>query len=320
MGQFPRFPGMQRRIPGLPFLLAVCAAANLCAQVDVDITMDRETFLPGEPIEVAVRFANFSGGPIELGAQPDWLQFTVERIGGGGQAVNKLKDPPESGAFTLEQSTRGKLRWNLTPLFALEDPGSYRVFATVHLPGAEVQSTAPVSFDIVMGAALHEPREVGVKLPDGSIERRKYVLQQVNFLKRLQLYLRITDSSESRTHAIIPMGSTVTFDRPQWVVDRETRFHVLHRTTQGVFAYHVFRGDGALLVRQLWIGDPRPELQIVNEAGEVGVRKGQRRPDPSDIPPAVSATNAVSAVTIPGGGTTVSGTQDQPNDLPTQRP
>ncbi|MCW5559278.1 MAG: hypothetical protein KIT22_15795 [Verrucomicrobiae bacterium] len=310
---------MQRRIRGSPLLLllAFCAAVHLRAQVDVDLVMDREIFLPGEPIEVAVRFANFSGGPIELGAQPDWLQFAVERV--GGPAVNKLQETPESGTFTLEQATRGKLRWNLTPLFSLEDPGSYRVFATVHLPDNEVQSTAPIPFDIVMGAPLHEPREVGVKLPDGSIDRRKYVLQQVNFLKRLQLYLRITDPSESRTHAIIPMGSTVTFDRPQWVVDRETRFHVLHRTAQGIFAYHVFRGDGALLVRQLWTGDPRPELQIVNESGEIIVRKGQRRPDPSDIP-SVAATNAVSSVTAPGGGTTASGTQDKPNDPPTQRP
>jgi len=308
---------MQRRRAAILQILVFCATvASLRAQVDVDLALERETFLPGEPIEVAVRFANFSGGPIELGKEPDWLQFTVERV--GGQAVNKLSDPQESGSFQLEQATRGKLRWNLTPLFALEDPGAYRVFATVQLPDNEVQTTASLPFDIVMGAALHEPREVGVKLPDGSTERRKYLLQQVNFMKRLQLYLRITDPSESRTHAIVPLGSTVTFDRPQWVVDRETRFHVLHRTTQSVYAYHVFRGDGTLLVRQLYTGDQRPELQIVNEAGEIGVRKGQRRPDPSDIP-SVAATNAVTAVTAPAD-TAAAGTQDKPNDPPTKSP
>ncbi|MBN8248735.1 MAG: hypothetical protein J0L84_15005 [Verrucomicrobia bacterium] len=309
---------MQRRFLGVLLLLMTCAAtASLRAQVDVDLTLERESFLPGEPIEASVRFANFTGGPIELGTEPDWLQFTIERV--DGHTVNRLMDPPESGSFKLDQATRGKLRWNLTPLFALEDPGAYRVFATVHLPDNEVHSTPSVPFDIVMGATLHEPREVGVKLPDGSIERRKYILQQVNFLKRLQLYLRISDSSESRTLAIVPLGSTVTFDRPQWVVDRETRFHVLHRTSQGIYAYHVFRGDGTLLVRQLYTGEPRPELQIVNEAGEVGVRKGQRRPDSSDIPTA-AATNAVTAVTAPVGGAAASETLNKPNDSQSPRP
>ncbi len=269
------------------------------AQVDVDLVFDRDSFLPGEPVIVTARFANFTGGPLKLGAESGWIQFTVEGI--GGRVVTKLDDPRESGEFTLEQSTRGKLQWNLTPLFNLDEAGSYRAVASVRLPSGEVYTTPPANFEIVTGVALHEPREVGVKLPDGTIERRKFILQQVNFLKKIQLYLRITDPNESKTLSITSLGRTVSFDRPQWIVDRETRFHVLHRATGNLYAYHVFRGDGAILVREVWESDTRPELQILNETGEVGVKSGRRRPTSSDIP-AASPTNSVSEVQDPKEG------------------
>lgn len=302
------------------FLALSWLCGAVCAQVDVDLAPSREgaVFLPGEPVEMAVRFANFTGGPLTLGAEPGWLQFTVEGL--GNRVVTKLSDPSESGEFTLEQATRGTLRWNLTPLFNLEDPGTYRVVATVHLPDGEVRSTPPATFEIVTGVPLHEPREVGVKMPDGSIERRKFILQQVNFFKQLQLYLRITDPSESRTLSIINLGPTYSFDRPQWTVDRETRFHVLHRSSSHLYAYQVFRGDGTLLVRQLWTGE-RPELKILNEAGEVGVRGGQRRPDRSDVP-SPPATNSVSALpaATPTGAPAVPSTGSTKNDAPVPPP
>ncbi len=278
-------------------LLIILIAPWLCgalrAQVDIDLAFNRESFLPGEPVEVATRFANFTGGPLKLGSEPGWLQFTVEGV--DGRVVTKLADPQESGEFTLEQSTRGKLRWNLTPLFGLDDAGTYRVFASVRLPDGEVHTSKPATFEIVTGVALHEPREVGVKLPDGTIDRRKFILQQVNFMKKVQLYLRITDQRESKTLSITPLGTTVSFDRPQWIVDRETRFHVLHRVNNNLYAYHIFRGDGEELVRQIWEGDPRADLQIVNDSGEVGVKGGKRRPDRSDIP-SPSTTNSVASV------------------------
>lgn len=298
----------------LPRWLAhIALGFALHAQVDVDLVLSREAFLPGEPIEATTRFANFTGRPLTLGTEPGWLQFTVERS--GGRVVTKYSDPSESGEFTLQQSTRGKLKWNLTPLFNLEDTGAYRVFATIRLPDGEIRTTPSASFEIVAGVPLHEPREVGVKMPDGSIERRKFVLQQVNFLKNLQLYLRITDSTESRTLSITPLGTTVSFDRPQWIVDRETHFHVLHRASGKTYAYHVFQGDGTLLTRQYWEGETRPQLKILNEGGEIGVKGGQRRLTSADFP-SPPATNSVSLPEPAPSGTASSTPESKKNDTP----
>src|SRR4030095_1814135 len=111
---------LRRARLGIVSLLAFMAHA----QVDLDLVMDRNMFLPAEDIEVGVRIANFTGEPLTLGEDASWLQFSVAEL--QGRIAGKLADPPESGAFTLEPATRGTLRFNLTPLFAIDDPGVYR--------------------------------------------------------------------------------------------------------------------------------------------------------------------------------------------------
>lgn len=270
------------------------------AQVDLDLVLEREVFLPAEDIEIGVRIANFTGAKATFGQESNWLQFMVE--GDRGRVVSKLQDPPESGEFTLEQSTRGKLRYNLTPLFSMEIPGNYRVFATLRLPSGEVISSDSKNIEIVQGVKLSEPREVGYTLPDGTIERRKFMLQRATFLKKVQLYARLTDSSESHTYKVIPLGNTVSFDRPEWLADRGTRFHVLHRADSTRYFYHILSPDGTIASRQLWIsnGTARPELRV-NEEGEIRVFRATRESYPGDIPkPAdgVTKTNSPTATQL----------------------
>ena len=40
---------------------------------------------------------------------------------------------------------------------------------------------------------------------DGTVENRKYILQQANFLKHLRLYLRVTDANESQTLKVLQL-------------------------------------------------------------------------------------------------------------------
>ncbi|HRI16524.1 MAG TPA: hypothetical protein PLX89_26320 [Verrucomicrobiota bacterium] len=264
-------------------VLVFVLAWNVRAQVDLDLILDRQFFLPAEDIEVGVRIANFTGEPLTLGEDEGWLQFSVQEV--KGRIAGKLAEPQESGAFTLEPATRGTLRFNLTPLFAMDDPGVYQVSATIRLPTGEQVGSAPQTLDIVSGVKLNEPREVGVKLPDGTVERRKYILQRVSFTKRVQLYLRVTDASEGKTYKVMALGPMVSFDRPEWLVDRASRFHVFHRADSNNYLYHVFAGDGTLTLRQTWLaGDSGlPELRV-NDEGEVRVFGAVRRVSSGDVP------------------------------------
>lgn len=301
------------------WLLSLTLLGTVFAQVDIDLTMDREAFLPSEDVEVGVRIANFTGVPLTLGQDPRWLQFTVEEL--RGRVCGKLSDPPESGEFTLDQATRGKLRYNLTPLFSIGTPGVYRVFATLRLPGGEELSSPPKTFEIVNGVRLNEPREVGFLKPDGTFERRKFVLQRVSFLRKVQLYARVTDESETHTIRVIPLGATVSFDRPEWIVDRETQFHVLHRADSSHYFYHVLTADGTIQIRQLMIGDgvARPEIRV-NKEGEVRVFGAIRRPYPGELPkPAEGVASSASGATNTNSPALLERSNSKTNEVPSAK-
>ncbi|MBN9691189.1 MAG: hypothetical protein J0M24_13205 [Verrucomicrobia bacterium] len=288
---------------------------SVMAQVDLDLTMDRQIFLPSEDTEVAVRISNFTGEPLTLGQEPRWIHFTVEDL--RGRVAGKLQDPPDTGEFTLEPATRGKLRFNITPMFNITTPGSYRIFASIRLPTGEEVTSDPHTFEIISGVKLSEPREVGFRNAEGQLERRKFVLQRASFPnKRVQLYARLTDSTESHTIKVIPLGNTVSFDRPEWLVDRESHFHVLHRTDSAHYFYHVLAPDGSLTFRQLWLADGTSRVELrVNEEGEVRVFGAVRRPYPGELPkPSVAAlsTNRVAEVQSPTTNTNEVSAPKQP--------
>lgn len=281
-----------KRIFALAAMLSCAWLAR--AQIEVRLSLEREAFLPGEDMEVALKVSNFSGGPLKLGDRADWLRFTVERTDGG--VVNKVSEVEESGAFTLAHATTGTLRFNLMPHFALDRSGSYRVVAEVNSSATgETFTSKPARFDIVTGVRLNHDREIGVTLPDGTVERRKFVLQQVNFMQKLRLYVRVCDATESKTFKVTTLGPVVSFDPPKWVLDRQNRFHVLHRVDSNHYAYHVFQSDGSLVQRELHrFAQSTPELRV-NEAGEITVVGGVRRPVPSDIPSAAAGDKVPAA-------------------------
>ncbi len=257
------------------------------AQVDVRISTTQEQFLPAESLEVAVKIGNFTGAPLKLGTHPHWIAFTVERSDGG--VVNKVSEPADVGEFTLQQSTTGTLRFDIAPQFALQQPGTYRITATLTpIDGRETFASAPLLVEIINGVRLNEDRTFGFQKPDGSMEYRKFILQQANFLKHLRLYLRVTDANESQTLKVLQLGPMVTFEPPRWVMDRQSHLHVLHQLGPDNFRYHDIDPDGEIRVRQTWrFSGRRPELRV-NESGQIAVVGGVRRPDRSDLPVATA--------------------------------
>ena len=71
----------------LSLLLGTVSPAG--AQVTAEVTLDQDQFLPGETLVAAVRITNRSGQALHLGAEPDWLSFSVESR--DGAVVAKLE-------------------------------------------------------------------------------------------------------------------------------------------------------------------------------------------------------------------------------------
>jgi hypothetical protein len=283
-----------------PGLILGALLASLClsqAQVKVEVALDQDQFLPGETLPALVRITNRSGETLHLGADPDWLVFSVESRDGG--VVLKTGDAPVLGEFSLESSKRAIKTVNLAPYFNLTKQGSYSIVATVTIKQWNRQIVSdPKRFDIINAAKLWE-QEVGVPIPAGSTnpvpEIRKYALLEANYLqKHLMLYVQLTDSS-GRFNKVFPIGPLLSFGQPQPEVDRFSNLHVLYQNGPHSFSYTIVDPSGKVIGRQTYDFTTRPRL-VTDSNGNLIVSGGQRRLTPEDLPPPPAAeTNSVAS-------------------------
>jgi hypothetical protein len=280
-------------------LLLLISAAALFGQrpagasvLTLDLSTEQDQFLPNEAMMVTVRISNSSGRAVPLGAQPDWLKFSVESS--DNLVVSRLGEVPVDGTLLLQSSLSATRKLNLTPYFDFRRPGHYQITATLKLPEMGLTATSkPKSFDVVRGTKLKE-LEFGVPPAPGATnqvpEIRKYLLQQAN-RKELQLYVRITDLSEARTFRVFPISHMTSFSQPEAQLDRASNLHVLNQDGARSFNYSVINPDGDLLVRQTYdYTTTRPRL-APNAEGGVVIVGGERRLARSDLPAVAKNSN-----------------------------
>ena len=262
--------------------------SHLHAQVKVEIALDQEHFLVGEKLVAPVRITNRSGQPLKFGSEPDWLTFSVESR--DGFVVVKHGEAPVEGEFTLESGQVATRSVELTPYFAFDRIGRYRLTATVRLKQWESQlTTKPASLDIINGTKIWE-QDFGVPAASGETSRppvvRRYRLEQVNYLRsQLRLYLRLTDESEGKLLKVFPLGPVVSFAAPERQIDKQSQLHVFFQNGARSFSYLIVTPEGEVTTRQTYEYAPtsRPRLQL-NDEGKVVVAGGARKFASSDIP------------------------------------
>ena len=278
--------------------LAVVGVLRAAAQVDVELSLDQEQFLPCESLPLAVKISNRSGQQLHLGTEPDWLTFNVEAV--DGFVVIKNAEVPVTGAFDLETGQLGIKRVDLQPYFNLTKPGRYRIIATLRIKdwGAQLAS-APKGFDVVTGAKLWS-QDFGVPSgTNGAPDVRKYTLEQANYLKnQLRLYVQVSDAAESVVYRVSGLGPMVSFSHPDSQVNRSGRLCTLWQTGSQTFSYAVVNPDGTVASTDYYDSFfSRPRLTITND-GDVAVVGGTRRPRPMELP-IVKAPNELPALTRP---------------------
>ncbi len=261
---------------------------NVSAQVTVSLTLDQDQFLPSESLPVAVHITNQSGQPLHLGADPDWLTFSVEAA--DNFIVVKNSDPPVRGEFELDSSQVATKRVDLVPYFDLRQPGHYRIIATVHLKDWNTDVTSPPrGFDVIDGAKLWS-QVFGVPLPAGVSNRppevRKYTLEEANYLRlQLRMYVQVSDESGSTIFKVRSIGPMVSFSQPEEQLDRSSNLHVLYQSGASSFIYSVINPDGDIVRQDIYdYLDVHPRLRVGDD-GTVTVFGGIRRVKPQDVPP-----------------------------------
>jgi hypothetical protein len=280
----------------LPLTVVVLAAviSQAAAQLSVEIVTDQEQFLRDEGVRLKVRVTNRSGQTLRLGADNDWLSFNVDSHEGVG--ITKLGDVPVRGEFLLESAHVAIRQVDLAPSFDLTEPGRYVVTATVRVKDwASEISSKPKRIEVVRGTKIWE-QEFGIPAPSGFPEVRRYILQQAQYQKQLRLYLRIADANDQTVFKVQPIGTLVSFSRPEAQVDQNSDLNVIFQNGARSFSFQVVRPDGNITLRQTYdYTSTRPSLRA-NDEGRIYVSGGVRRYTADDLPvPLPPPTNVVDA-------------------------
>ncbi len=275
---------MKNQITWLACWLACGHLASAQEQVTVEVLIDRDWYLADEALEVRVRVTNHSGQTLHLGKEADWLTFAVGSY--DNKIVSRYGDVPMASQFVLENEDRGTtFRVNLAPYFGLDQPGRYRVVASVNFRELGlVAKSLPAQFDIRKGVTSWShtfgvPKSAGD--PDGPPEVRKYLLQSAS----TSFYLRLTDQTGAKVFKVLPLDGAVAYSKPQTQVDKASNLHLLYRSGSQSFSYWVIDPDGTLLLRQTHVyhADRWPKLKK-DEQGGIVVKDGARKPSATDLP------------------------------------
>jgi hypothetical protein len=269
--------------------LALVSLFNAPAQVvTVQVTLEQEQYLPGESLVATVQVVNNSGQSLHLGADANWLTFTVEAAD-DNFVVMKNADPPVAGEFDLGSSLVATKRIDLAPYFVMTQAGRYRVVATVHIPEWDKDVRSPAKeFDIIDGAQLWA-QDFGLPAPAGVTNElpvvRKYILEEANYLrKQLRMYVLVSDQTGTRILKVSAIGPMVSFSRPEAQLDHTSSLHVLYQSGARSFLYSVVNPDGGIMQQEVYdYVNTRPHL-AVDDAGNIVVQGGVRRMKPGELP------------------------------------
>jgi hypothetical protein len=268
---------------------ALFLALSAPAQVTLELQLDQKQYLPGEALIAKARIGNFSGQPLAFGKTSDWLTFEVQSL--DGQPVERLAAPAVLGEFRLDTASIATKKVNLAPAFNLARPGRYRVIATVHVPEWDKRWTSKeVGVDIIKGVKIWE-RDFGVPNPAGGPpEMRKFALLEARYLEKPTLYVRLGDTAEREVLAVQPIGTLLSFSKPDGQMDQQNRLHILWQDTARSFSYVTLAYGGEVTQRQTFqMTDTRPALRPGPE-GTIQVMGGARVETAQDIPPPATAS------------------------------
>jgi len=294
-------------------LTFICMPLVLRAQLSVEILLDQQQFLKDESMPLRVRITNRSGQTLTFGNDSDWLTFAVDSR--DGFSIAKFSEVPVNGKFSLDSAEVATRTVDLMPHFDFSRPGRYSVAATLKIPQWEKEITSkPANVEVIRGVRLWQQEfglrpQPGPSLPaaeragvkgqvrEGPPEMRKFALEQAQFRKQVTLYVRISDLPENKTFRVIPAGPTVSFNRPEAQVDRESRLHLLFQTGPHSFLYNVVSPEGERLLQQTYDFVGNSSIRLKSDAdGIIYVSGGVRRLKPGEAAAAALAhTNEVNA-------------------------
>ncbi|MDZ4788824.1 MAG: hypothetical protein SH807_07785 [Blastochloris sp.] len=243
--------------------LLFLVAAESQAQVNLKMSMERETYLLYESFPVRVDIENVGDQQISLknnaDNSSDWISFLIYRA--DGTKVRSEKAISIS-PVTIEPGAKTSVLVDLTPVYALRDTGQYKIKAVLSVPGLKPFVTDALVISIGKGESIWSETRM-----ESGIKR---VATLIKFLSRNEttLYARIEEPSTNTIYTTQKLGRFTDFTKPVAKMDATGSLHVVHTLSGQTYRYSVVSAEGTLTKQEdRLIEGARPQLIATSEGG-----------------------------------------------------
>lgn len=269
-------------ILGVCLLLGGVVAAQ--AQIKVDIGFKRSLYMVYEPIICTVEITNQTGETLRLEdtARDKWFGFQIETS--SGRLIPAMNIDYRNEPVEVAPGARLVRSINLTPLYPLNEFGTYRVKATVYSAQLGRYFPSPqLNIEVTEGRLLWQ-QTVGVPPGAGQGKSRTLSILAHRLPQTTMLYVRVEDREAGVVYCTTQLGRFVAFGKPDVQLDAANQIHILQNTAPKAFLYSQFDLNGKVIKQQGYqLTDSRPYLTR-NPDNSVSVTGGTAY-DPKATPP-----------------------------------
>jgi hypothetical protein len=227
-----------------------CPLAEMRAQLATSLSMNKKTYVAGEPVIAEIIITNHSGRELTLASTRalPWLSFVVTNIRGNPVPTRKLN---AFGAMKIKAGESLAKRVDLTEFFMLESQGNFAVSAVVRDPngGVEGSSTNRMLFNLNPGRTYWS-QKVGVGQGSAN-QTRELKLLTFSDGQKTQLYAQVIDGYTGSPMQTFPLGDALMLRRPMVTLDGKQRMHVMYLATPSMWVHCQVSSDGKLVARDI---------------------------------------------------------------------
>lgn len=256
------------------FFLALTALVTPCqAQYQIQLSLEKKTFLSQEPMLATLSISNNSGTDVVMGGRTsNWLQFHLTNS--NGQSFPPVGvEVEESFIFKAGESMKRKIV--LTDTHAISEIGSYAITAVVyHAPTADYYQSNRVRFTIMDVKPIWQ-QTFGV--PQGEPDAGRVRVHSIHIMREengSNVYYRLTDERSQMRLATYTLGPISQALDPTFTLDRQNQLQVFFLAAPRIFAHCIMGTDGKIVTRKYYREGENNRPFMATKQGEIIVQGG----------------------------------------------
>ncbi len=259
----------------LPAFLCLSALVGLVsrasAQLEINLSFERDNYVSLETIEATVTIKNVVGKDVVLGGPggTPWLNFQVHDSSGAPASPIR---PVSVQPMVLRNGQTLERKFELDRHFYLSESGAYIVRAAAYFPELEKYNTSrPMRFNV------QQPRppkwQEVFAVPDGRGYRRFQVFT-FNDTTKSYVALSVIDEETKMVMSRTALGTVITEKEVQPALDRNKHLHIVYMGTPTLYVYQQMNAAGNITDRKYFLASKGAPKLIKDPDGSVSILGG----------------------------------------------